>query len=499
MANHIQNVDTVTNYSAYTGIPLNMVTQELDGIFGATILKELGEIIRLYQIYEHGADFGFNSEDSSGAVFDLRYKNIRALIDKEARFLFAKSPDLKIEAQQLSNNAAENEMLNNEISILQTLVDNVLAGNNFPDKLIKAAKDCLIGKRIACVLNFNEKGIKIAFIPSLEFIFETSEEDENELVKFICFYTTHESDIKADQRIYRKKYWMDKGFCWINEGIYDGVGKLVEEKTPDTKTLFQYIPATIIKNDGLTGDINGESEINKLVDYESWYSRLSNADIEALRKSMNPIKYTVDCDPSSTNNLSLAAGAFWDLKTDETVDGRTGAVGTLESQISYSTALGSTLERIKGMMYEQVDVPNIDTENMKGMITSGKTLKAIYWPLIVRCDEKMKAWKPSLKFVIDTIIYGARLYPDFAKAYCNEPIPIDNVYRVIADNQYPLPEDEAEEKQVDLSEINAQTMSRKTYMMKWRNLTSDEAEAEIKQISLEKSLLEDTVMPPMDE
>ena len=45
MANHIQNVDTVTNYSAYTGIPLNMVTQELDGIFGATILKELGEII----------------------------------------------------------------------------------------------------------------------------------------------------------------------------------------------------------------------------------------------------------------------------------------------------------------------------------------------------------------------------------------------------------------------------------------------------------------------
>lgn len=498
MANHIQNVDTITSYSAYTGIPLNMVTQELNGIFGSTILKELGEIIKLYQIYEYGADFGY-TEDSSGVNLDLRYKNIRALIDKEARFLFSNSPDLKIEPQQLSDNSAENERLNSEISILQTLVDNVLSTNNFPDKLIKAAKDCLIGKRIACVLNFNERGIKIAFIPSLEFIFETSTEDENELVKFICFYTTQESDIKADQRIYRKKYWMDKGFCWINEGIYDGMGNLVEEKTPDTRTLFQYIPATIIKNDGLTGDTNGESEINTLNDYESWYSRLSVADIRALGKSMNPIKYTVDCDPASTTDLSLEAGAFWDLKTDETVDGRTGAVGTLESQISYSTALSSTLERIKAMMYEQLDVPNINTENMKGVITSGKTLKAIYWPLVVRCNEKMKAWKPSLKFVIDTIIEGSRLYPDFAKPYCNEPIPIDNAYRTVIDNQYPLPEDEAEEKQVDLAEIAAQTMSRKAYMMKWRNLTSDEAEAEINQIAMEKSLLEDTVMPPMDE
>ena len=72
------------------------------------------------------------------------------------------------------------------------------------------------------------------------------------------------------------------------------------------------------------------------------------------------------------------------------------------------------------------------------------------------------------------------------------------------DNQYPLPEDEAEEKQVDLAEVTAQTMSKKAYMVKWRGLTDDEALDELKQIALERQLLEDSFMPteqtkPQDE
>jgi hypothetical protein len=61
-------------------------------------------------------------------------------------------------------------------------------------------------------------------------------------------------------------------------------------------------------------------------------------------------------------------------------------------------------------------------------------------------------------------------------------------YDVKVDNQYPLPEDEAEEKQVDILEVTSGTMSRKSYMKKWRNLTDEDVDAELKQIKEEREM-----------
>ena len=58
-----------------------------------------------------------------------------------------------------------------------------------------------------------------------------------------------------------------------------------------------------------------------------------------------------------------------------------------------------------------------------------------------------------------------------------------------------MPEDEVEEKQMDLAEVQAQTMSRKAYMKKWRELTDEEADEELRQIVLEKQLFEDSMIP----
>ena len=130
---------------------------------------------------------------------------------------------------------------------------------------------------------------------------------------------------------------------------------------------------------------------------------------------------------------------------------------------------------------------------LKGVVSSGKTLKAIYWDLIVRCDEKMLAWRPALQFLGRCIIEGVRLYPKAGQFYIDEALP-DVGYTIRVDNQYSLPEDEQEEKQTDLAEVTAQTMSRKSYMKKWRNLTDDEAEEELRQIALERQILEDSFM-----
>lgn len=484
--------DNQQDVSRLLRFPTGLISKELEGLYGANVLQDMYKIIKLYGIYENGADYtADNTGDYTPA--DLRYKTTRALLDKEVRFLFSKSPDFWVDVDMSENK----EAAKNAMTVYQSLVDSVLEENMFADSLIKAAKDCFIGKRIALLFNIDENtGIQISFLPSLEFVYDVDPNNANILTKIVAFYGLNDEKSKNDQRIYKKKYWMENGFCHYSEEIYNGMGEVVDTIQEDMTTKFTFIPAWVIVNDGLTGDLIGVSEVDLLKDYESWYSRLAAADMDAERKGMNPIRYTIDASPASTKGLSISAGAFWDLSTDQNqAQERAAQVGVLDSPMSYSVALSTTLDRVKNAAYEQCAVPNVSPEAMKGVVSSGKTLKAIYWDLIVRCDEKMLAWRPALKFLVKCIIEGVRLYPKAGQKYIEEPLP-NMPYTVRVDNQYSLPEDETEEKQIDIAEVNAQTMSKKAYMKKWRNLTDDEADEELRQIALERQMLEDAFTQP---
>ena len=486
-----ENVDIVANSLR---VPFSLISTELEGLYGSQLLAEMQEIIGYYRVYEKGADFKTEGSKGDYIPSDLRFKQASTLVNKEARFLFSRSPDLWVDVPVEGNDKAAKEAN----TILQNLVDRVMEKNHFRSKLLKAAKDCFIGKRVAYFVNFNEEKqtIKVDFIPSLEFVYETDEDDTDTITKIVAFYTVVDNQVKTDQRIYKKKYWMENGYCHIEEAIYDGHGTLVEKITPARATKFTYIPAGVIVNDGLTGDLLGESEIASLKNFEGWFSRLSNADMDAERQGMNPVRWARDMNPESTKNLSIAAGSFWDLQTDQnSADGVTGEVGVLETSMNYTSAITSTLNRIKSSMYDRIDMPDVSPEALKGVVSSGKTLKAIYWGLIVRCDEKMLAWRPAIENIMRIIIEGSKLYPGSALRYVQEPIP-DVEFDVRVENQYPLPEDETEEKTIDLAEVAGQTMSRKAYMKKWRNLNDEEADAELKQIALERELLEDSFVEP---
>lgn len=487
-----ENVDIV---ATALRVPFSLISMELEGLYGSQLLAEMQEIIGYYRVYERGADFKTEGSKGDYIPSDLRFKQASSLVNKEARFLFSRSPDLWVDV------AGDDEAAKAANTILQNLVDRVMEKNRFQSKLLRAAKDCFIGKRVAYFVNFNEEKqtIKVDFIPSLEFVYETDEDDTDTITKIVAFYTVVDNQTKADQRIYKKKYWMENGYCHIEEAIYDGLGTLVDEITPARATKFTYIPAGVIVNDGLTGDLLGESEIASLEDFESWFSRLSNADMDAERQGMNPVRWARDMNPESTKGLSIAAGAFWDLQTDQNTaaDGVTGEVGVLETSMNYTSAITSTLNRIKSSMFDSIDMPDVSPEALKGVVSSGKTLKAIYWGLIVRCDEKMLAWRPAIKNIMRIIIEGSKLYPGSAVRYVQESIP-DVEFDVRVENQYPLPEDETEEKTIDLAEVAGQTMSRKAYMKKWRNLNDEEADAELEQIARERELLEDSfsTVPP---
>ena len=135
-------------------------------------------------------------------------------------------------------------------------------------------------------------------------------------------------------------------------------------------------------------------------------------------------------------------------------------------------------------------MPNISIETMAGTITSGKSLKAIYWSLIVRCKEKMKVWKPGIRRLIEVIIDGAFVYPNCITRYATDSLTAID-YDVQVEQNHPLPEDENEEMLIDLQNVEAKTMSKKAYMQKWRGLTDEQVEEELSQIARERQIIED--------
>ena len=340
-------------------------------------------------------------------------------------------------------------------------------------------------------MNFdtNLNKISVTFVPSLEFVYETDPADVDKITKFIQFYSVVVNEEKSQQRIYKKKWYLKNDVCRVVEEIYDGNANLIETVMEDTATMFDYIPVAIIVNDGLSGDPFGSSDVESLEDTESYYSKLSNKDIDSLRKGTDQITFAIDADPRTTKSLSRAPGAFWDLATDPAKEGGQASVGSLDNPMSYSTALDATLQRLNSDMYAQLDVPNTANDALQGVITSGKTMQAIYWGLMVRCNEKMLDWTPAFEFMAETILDGCRLYPEICRTYIDENIVLDG-YKIEVTNSYPILQDENEEKASDLAEITAQVRSRKSYMKKWMGMTDADAEQELIQIQKEKEMFE---------
>ena len=485
----IQAENSTEVLSAFNRIPYALINAEVSGAAKDT-LDELTQICKYYKVYKKGASFTVEGTNGDYVPAKLKYKMAASLINKEARFLFAEPPDITVEPK--GDVGKITEEAKNALTVMNDLVKTVLDKNKFEEALIKAAKDCFIGKRVAGLVNFNEDdGVTVTFLPSTQFIYETKIGNSNVITKFVCFIIVKDSITLSEKRIFKKKFELVDDVVYLEEILYDGAGKELEVVTEYQETLMPMIPASIFINDGLTGEDSGESEIEILQDYEEWYSKLSNADIDAERKSMNPTKYVVDMEANSTKKLSTAAGALWDLGSDQNLDKPSPQVGILEPGMNYSDALKTSLDRIKTVGYEQIDMPNITLESLQGAITSGKSLKAIYWPLIVRCKEKMKMWGPQLRQLVNIIIQGAMVYPGCIVNYTNDVItPID--YEINVEQNTPLPEDEIEEKNMDLSEVESKTMSRKAYMKKWRGLTDDEVQEELEQIALERQLIEDS-------
>lgn len=457
---------------------INIIQMELDGLYGSEVLKELNDIIKLYDIYEgKGQRWNMDEEDYIPTKKKTNY--IKKLIKEEARFLFGKSPTFTVKT--------DNDNSEEQLEVINKYIRDILKNNLFKDKLIKGARDCFIGKRVAIKLHADTvtKTIRIMIVPSLEFVYEPFDDRIDELKKIIFFHQMNQYEDKAKQIIWKQKYEMIDGKCILSEGFYNGYGTLIESLAENVDLKLSGIPAYVILNDGLSGDYMGESDVKEIVDNGIQYNRLASEDIDTLRKGMARIIYGIDVDEEASRHFKIKPGAFWDVATDTAAEGNQASLGTIDTDFNYDARIENTLNRLKADMHEALNIPMINNSDMVGMMTSGKTMKALYWQLITRCEEKWNAWGPALEWMIYAIL-------EMTEVYNIATLPkIDNLV-VEVENQYPLQEDEDSEMTIDMQKVNSQVMSRKSFIKKWNNATDEIAEEELKQIQLEKQLLEDS-------
>ena len=456
----------------------NIIMTELGGLYGNEVIKEMNEIIKLYDIYEGpGQDWIIDEKDYTPTKKKTNY--IKKLIKEEARFLFGKTPIFTVQV--------EDDKYQEQAEEINKYINKLLKDNLFEDKLVKGARDCFIGKRIAIKLHADTitKTIRVMFVPSLEFVYEPFEDRVDELKKIIFFHQMNQEQDKSKQVIWKQKYEIVDGKCILNEGFYNGNGDLLETLAVNVDLKLSGIPAYVILNDGLSGDLKGESDVEEILENGIEYNRLTSEDLDALKKGMNRIIYGTDVDPEASKHFKLKPGAYWDVSTDIASDGKQAQIGTIDTDFNYDTRMENTLNRIKADMHEVLNIPMINNSDLQGMMTSGKSMKALYWQLITRCEEKMMSWRPALEWMIRAIL-------EMNEVYSITALPKLENFDVVVENQYPLQENEDEEMVLDLQKVNAQTMSRKTFIKKWANVADDIAEEELKQIQLEKQMLEDS-------
>ena len=445
------------------------ILSELGGLWGQAVLEDIGKTIRLYEFYDgKGQDW----QVPSGLDYRPAKKKVnlvKKLIKREAGFMFGRAPEINLKPDGGDTPLAAE---------LQKRLARILEDSRFGNKLIQAARDCFIGKRVALKLSggFGTEP-KVTFRPSFEFVYSTDEDDCDRLDKIIFFYQTNNETLRRAQRVWKQKYYMKDGRCILNEGVYDGFGRLIEGGE-DVDTGLDFIPCYVILNEGLTGDLMGESDVEGLIDLQNAYNHLNSDDADALKFNMFPQTVATDAKAESLENILLSPGALVDLQTDPAVMGdsqsRQAKLEKLESSFGYSERFEAAINRTKNDMFDLLSVPNVSLEQLKGLMQSGKSMRALYWELISRCEEKWASWEPALKWMAMAIL-------KMMKVYQNADIPED--FTIEIEHLYPILEDDFTEMANDRQEVASGLRSRAGYIRKWG--VAADADAELARIAQE--------------
>ena len=490
----------------------NQIDKSLLGLYSndRRFIEELREVKQYYEFYEGRVwtpEDDFNDDRGQlWKVKDRDYKPTREvrnitkkLMKKQKRFMTAVQPDIIL--------SSVDDTDKNRIEDKRILLDRILDDGKFWNKFSKAFLDCTIGKRVLLVMSIDEEDeccpIKFRFYTMPEFTYEYDPNDSDKLLKVQIAYQDKDTvgKIQQEQRWHKWIYEMrEDGYCWCTYEIVDGTNTIAFVEVPvspqineevdssstqvelheEWNTGLTQLPCKVIFNDGLTGDIRGASDVKDLMDMATDYNKTVSDYRDALRFKMFEQPVFIDADSTSLQNIKIAPNAIIDLKSDPTLgDGSSSSsiakAQMLSSTFNFQAAADAYLERLKKDMYECMDQPL--PESLVN-VASGKALRMLNDDLISRCEEKWQEWDEAILWLLDlieTVVVEGGYYKDLPNIEC---MSLETT--CVLNHNYPIPDDEAETKEIAIKEVEAQVRSHQSYIREFGS--QNEADKEFQEI-----------------
>lgn len=488
-------------------------------------VAELQNITKFYKFFEGRPEGVFDDPDiealpADGALWAIKRDKYEAtrqirneckkLLMKQARFMFGTAPTIEMKPY---NGKEDSKVAEDKRSLIDSIFENI----NMWGKTYTAFLDATIGKRVLAVLQLNKhnpaRPIDIKYYPVYNFTYtydpfnpevlskvQIVYQDESTLGAYaenqIWYRTTYEmrpvlNGNPADAtNVVRHCFCKQETLDGNNVVLYDTVnlgydslsGEPLTEKVELVKewdTELPIIPAYVILNDPLTGDTKGSSDVKDMIDMTTSYNRVNSDYHDALKyKMFEPVIFT-DADQDDIDKMGkITPNGVYNIHSDPEssgagTEGGGGTATTIQASATFNwqPAAEAYLSRLKIDMYELMDQPTPD--QLKD-VPSSKALKFLFFDLMGRCNGKWKEWYPFLKWLIDAIcgmIVQFNLYPEKDGAR----LAAVQTNLVITQN-FPIPEDEQEKRQIDRDDVNANVMSHKTYIKKYGTVEDEQAE-----------------------
>ena len=497
----------------------NQIDKSLLGLYSndRRFIEELREVKQYYEFYEGRVwtpEDDFNDDRGQlWRVKDRDYKPTREvrnitkkLMKKQKRFMTAVQPDIIL--------SSVDDTDKDRIEDKRILLDRILDDGKFWNKFSKAFLDCTIGKRVLLVMSIDEEDeccpIKFRFYTMPEFTYEYDPNDSDKLLKVQIAYQDKDTvgKIQQEQRWHKWIYEMrEDGYCWCTYEIVDGTNTIAFVEVPvspqineevdssstqvelheEWNTMLTQLPCKVIFNDGLTGDIRGASDVKDLMDMATDYNKTVSDYRDALRFKMFEQPVFIDADSTSLQNIKIAPNAIIDLKSDPTLgDGSSSSsiakAQMLSSTFNFQAAADAYLERLKKDMYECMDQPL--PESLVN-VASGKALRMLNDDLISRCEEKWQEWDEAILWLLDlieTVVVEGGYYKDLPNIEC---MSLETT--CVLNHNYPIPDDEAETKEIAIKEVEAQVRSHQSYIREFGS--QNEADKEFEEILEEVDMI----------
>ena len=189
-----------------------------------------------------------------------------------------------------------------------------------------------------------------------------------------------------------------------------GYGAAIGEELTDVDTRLSGLPAYVILNEGLTSDVLGDSDVEPLMGLQDNYNHMVSDDQDALKFNLFPQTVFTDASEDCMRAVKISPGAMIDLQSDPAQVDKQAQVSKLETHFNYDARFQNSLDTLLDNMYSLMSCPRVTTEYLKAVGVSGKAMRAMYWDLQCRCEERWAEWDTALKWLVREIIEQEALY-----------------------------------------------------------------------------------------